>query len=976
MSYFSHKTSSKIKIYVRLKNQEVQETFIDENEDIDGLKKLVLHGGEGRQYYRVYYKSVRLSPDQQVPHDTTFREPIHIQHIRQDQPNQQNSIYLQLITPQTLTEDEIREFSYQYKILAGTKDISQNESLDKCFITIVEEPLNEFILVDFAAKCYSLKAYVIDSLKRYNALNDILAIFPQCADVKNAFNGNKSNLNSFVTLLGLITNRTLLTTTIECLSLESQRFLGPFIRKNDLPIPLSYFIWNETNQTILQKINFNCLIDLLCFSSDRLIIQIGSKQCFRQGKTSLLPFIFTDKRRQSSLSTNSTDAHLRNGCIDVIFSSKAKKSYVIFDVHGYTNDENNWKLIRSIQIYSSLQIFYITCEDLQNDNDFLDHMMLNNRSIPVIICVFDRNYDSEDSQNSIILHARNQYSNKYWSSLVHWTTVPFMNCNDHINDVKQKRRAQRLTASFNDLFEEFENKINHQSLFQSIFAIQSTFLEMNQGKNSLHRHTIQFEVEYQMKKLFDKLNDKTENLSIITPISYFKSQIDMIKKQLSTETSDLQTTTSLNEKLKQLELTQKSNNYISEHIKFMIELLTKRTYVEILIVDIYLEQWRNQYLPKLYENKELIKQSTYKIDQHLVYHTEELEKRRIRDPLDNQPSTKHSSLINESKKLKDDINHIDIQLSNVDITIGLLCDELFALYEFFFNDQPTSLEERKDQFELIAQKLSELVYKGFAIHLLRNRPLLCQSGLIKMCLKHLQIINNDHLAVLTVVGEQSSAKSSLLNATFGCNFRVSAGRCTIGMYLGVAYYKTFTIIILDTEGLLSLEESGTNFDNQMITMAVLSSHIVLVNHKGELSTSLENLIGMSLYAKVQLKSSPFKPKLVFVLRDQTERKKKDVFTEQLNRFKDNLLHSSRFLKMSISDELEIESDNIILLPSAFSEDISKELYLEQRWRNDIFPQNINELRQNIYRSLQQQILQDKLGHHDFDSVYEKAVNNW
>jgi hypothetical protein len=54
--------------------------------------------------------------------------------------------------------------------------------------------------------------------------------------------------------------------------------------------------------------------------------------------------------------------------------------------------------------------------------------------------------------------------------------------------------------------------------------------------------------------------------------------------------------------------------------------------------------------------------------------------------------------------------------------------------------------------------------------------------LLRMCMEKLSL--GDSVAVLTVVGEQSSAKSSLLNSAFGCNFRVSAGRCTVGLYLG------------------------------------------------------------------------------------------------------------------------------------------------------------------------------------------------
>ncbi|CAF1674032.1 unnamed protein product, partial [Didymodactylos carnosus] len=88
----------------------------------------------------------------------------------------------------------------------------------------------------------------------------------------------------------------------------------------------------------------------------------------------------------------------------------------------------------------------------------------------------------------------------------------------------------------------------------------------------------------------------------------------------------------------------------------------------------------------------------------------------------------------------------------------------------------------QNMFERLADRISQLVYKGFAIHILRGRPLYSQSRLMENTIKKLRV--SGRLAVLTVIGEQSSAKSSLLNSTFGCNFRVSSGRCTIGVYLG------------------------------------------------------------------------------------------------------------------------------------------------------------------------------------------------
>ncbi|CAF1359895.1 unnamed protein product [Adineta steineri] len=158
----------------------------------------------------------------------------------------------------------------------------------------------------------------------------------------------------------------------------------------------------------------------------------------------------------------------------------------------------------------------------------------------------------------------------------------------------------------------------------------------------------------------------------------------------------------------------------------------------------------------------------------------------------------------------------------------------------------------------------------------------------------------------------------------------------------------------------------------MITMAILSSHLVIVNHKGEISSSLESLIGMSLYAKMQMQSFPMKPKLFFVLRDQINSDKK-IFQEQLNKFKDNLRTSSSFLKVNIDDELEITSDNICLLPSAFSEDINPDLGIKQQWRNSTFPYNIHDLRKHIFAGLKQH---SNSFYSDFTMLYNKMTSNW
>ena len=464
-----------------------------------------------------------------------------------------------------------------------------------------------------------------------------------------------------------------------------------------------------------------------------------------------------------------------------------------------------------------------------------------------------------------------------------------------------------------------------------------------------------FEVEEELDRLFHSLSDQTENLCLVTPFSYQRSP-DLIASEKPPSTSS---------SLKDFSRTVQISDIRNEYHKFTISLLCQRTYIELLMTEIYLEKWRAIYIPKLREEQENLREKA----STLLGKLKQAER-------ENCTSSETITLRQHYEELRDRLREIDRRLMNVDLTVGLLCDELFALWDNIYATQPTKkIEELRNQFDLVATKLMELVYKGLALHVLRNRPLRSHSRLLRMCIGKLKL--TDSVSVLTVIGEQSSAKSSLLNCTFGCNFRVSAGRCTIGLYLGLAYYRNMTIIILDSEGLLSLEESGSIFDNQIVTMAVLSSNLVIINHKGEISSSLEGLIGMSLYAKIQIQSSPFKPKLLFVLRDQTQRDTK-IFQAQLNHLKENIQTNGEFLQVAIDDELEMK--HTVLMPSAFTEDTNRDYGIVQKWRTETFAVEINRLRSVVFESLEAQLSeaanQVDLARNTSCYFYSKLTNNW
>lgn len=60
------------------------------------------------------------------------------------------------------------------------------------------------------------------------------------------------------------------------------------------------------------------------------------------------------------------------------------------------------------------------------------------------------------------------------------------------------------------------------------------------------------------------------------------------------------------------------------------------------------------------------------------------------------------------------------------------------------------------------------------------------------------IPSDKKIYVVSVIGIQSSAKSTLMNYLFNCRFETSTGRCTKGVYFTVAQTEKEAIVVIDT----------------------------------------------------------------------------------------------------------------------------------------------------------------------------------
>lgn len=130
------------------------------------------------------------------------------------------------------------------------------------------------------------------------------------------------------------------------------------------------------------------------------------------------------------------------------------------------------------------------------------------------------------------------------------------------------------------------------------------------------------------------------------------------------------------------------------------------------------------------------------------------------------------------------------------------------------------------------------------------------------------ILKGKRVFSLSVLGVQSSGKSTLLNTMFGLELPVSSGRCTKGVFLYLLPVHrtdlTFDyVMIFDTEGLSSPDQPcrKTKDDNKLATLAIGIADTVIINIKGETIGEMENVLQVVVHALVRLQQANNKIKL-------------------------------------------------------------------------------------------------------------------
>ncbi|KAM4603907.1 LOW QUALITY PROTEIN: interferon-induced very large GTPase 1-like [Polymixia lowei] len=202
--------------------------------------------------------------------------------------------------------------------------------------------------------------------------------------------------------------------------------------------------------------------------------------------------------------------------------------------------------------------------------------------------------------------------------------------------------------------------------------------------------------------------------------------------------------------------------------------------------------------------------------------------------------------------------------------------ELSQLYELSILFPVDYLSQQTAKLPLLC---AEMMLDGFPLELVDGEASNMPTNWIRAVLRQLYELTapNSNICVVSVLGVQSSGKSTLLNIMFGIQFAVSSGKCTQGAYMQlIKVREDFRkqlgcdfIMVIDTEGLKSPElaelvDSHVH-DNELATLVVGLSDITIINMSMENVTEMKDTLQIVGHAFLRMKQAgENKPCCLFV----------------------------------------------------------------------------------------------------------------
>ncbi|KAM5151688.1 uncharacterized protein ACMZJ9_009929 [Mantella aurantiaca] len=320
----------------------------------------------------------------------------------------------------------------------------------------------------------------------------------------------------------------------------------------------------------------------------------------------------------------------------------------------------------------------------------------------------------------------------------------------------------------------------------------------------------------------------------------------------------------------------------------------------------------------------------------------------------------------------EELKQVDQKISDSSLGIEHFLRELGQFYEAECSmvKERNILAERA-QFTGLPGIAADLLLDGFPLELIDGDASNIPLKWITDVLTELDTKTGGvcRLRVITVLGVQSTGKSTLLNTMFGLQFPVASGRCTRGAFMTLINVKEnfqeelgcHFILVIDTEGLKAPElaslEGSYAHDNELATLVVGLSDITIVNMAMENTTEMRDILQIVVHAFLRMKDVGKKPNCQFVHQNVSD---VSAYEKNMRDRKKLLEQLDEMTKVAAKMEKknEIKSFNDVL-----DYDLDKHSwYIPGLWQgvppmapvNSGYSENVNNLKQHLFEFMKSQ----------------------
>ncbi|XP_063285658.1 interferon-induced very large GTPase 1-like [Pelobates fuscus] len=225
-----------------------------------------------------------------------------------------------------------------------------------------------------------------------------------------------------------------------------------------------------------------------------------------------------------------------------------------------------------------------------------------------------------------------------------------------------------------------------------------------------------------------------------------------------------------------------------------------------------------------------------------------------------------------------EVKELNQQTSESSLGIEHFLRELGQFYESecaILKEGDSKTDQR--QFSHLPGIAADLLLDGFPLELIDGEASNIPLRWITDVLTELDTKTGGQcrMRVITVLGVQSTGKSTLLNTMFGLQFPVASGQCTRGAFMTLINVKEDFhedlgcdfILVIDTEGLknsvsISDDQNYEN-DNELATLAVGLSDIAIINMAMESTAEMKDILQIVVHAFIRMTKAGKKPNCQF-----------------------------------------------------------------------------------------------------------------